>query len=161
VNRPATGVTVVATNRQARRNFEIIDSFEAGIMLRGSEVKSLREAKVTLADAYARLIAGELWLIGLHIAPYSHAAAHNGHELERDRKLLVHRAELDELRARLEQERLNLVPLSLYFKDGRAKIEIGVGRGRKLHDKRQAIAKRDADLEARRAVSAARRRHSG
>ena len=105
-------------------------------------------------------IAGELWLVGLHIAPYSHAAAHNGHELERDRKLLVHRAELDELRARLEQERLNLVPLSLYFKDGRAKIEIGVGRGRKLHDKRQAIAKRDADLEARRAVSAARRRHS-
>ena len=80
---------------------------------------------------------------------------------ERDRKLLVHRDELDELRARLEQERLNLVPLSLYFKDGRAKIEIGVGRGRKLHDKRQAIAKRDADLEARRAVSAARRRHSG
>ncbi len=151
---------VVATTAR-RRNFEIIDSFEAGIMLRGSEVKSLREAKVTLADAYARLIAGELWLVGLHIAPYSHAAAHNGHELERDRKLLVHRAELDELRARLEQERLNLVPLSLYFKDGRAKIEIGVGRGRKLHDKRQAIAKRDADLEARRAVLAARRRHSG
>src|SRR5690242_6983284 len=152
---------VVATNRQARRNFEIIDSFEAGMVLRGSEVKSLREAKVTLADAYARVVGGELWLLGLHIAPYSHAAAHNGHELERDRKLLVHRAELDSLRARLEQERLNLVPLSLYFKEGRAKIEIGVGRGRKLHDKRQAIAKRDADLEARRAVSAARRRHSG
>ena len=152
---------VVATNRQARRNFEIIDSLEAGIVLRGSEVKSLREAKVTLADAYARLIAGELWLIGLHIAPYSHAAAHNGHELERDRKLLVHRAQIDELRARLDQERLNLVPLSLYFKDGRAKVEIGVGRGRKLHDKRQAIAARDAELEARRAVSAGRRRSPG
>ena len=151
----------IAQNRAATFHYAISEQFEAGIVLRGSEVKSLREAKVTLADAYARLIAGELWLIGLHIAPYSHAAAHNGHELERDRKLLVHRAELDELRARLEQERLNLVPLSLYFKDGRAKIEIGVGRGRKLHDKRQAIAKRDADLEARRAVSAARRRHSG
>ena len=152
---------VVATNRQARRNFEIIDSLEAGIVLRGSEVKSLREAKVTLADAYARLIAGELWLIGLHIATYSHAAAHNGHELERDRKLLVHRAQIDELRARLDQERLNLVPLSLYFKDGRAKVEIGVGRGRKLHDKRQAIAARDAELEARRTPPAGRRRSPG
>jgi len=156
-----TGTKVIATNRQARRNYSVLDTIEAGIVLRGSEVKSLREAKVTLADAYARVVGGELSLLGLHIAPYSHAAAHNGHELERDRKLLVHRAELDSLRARLEQERLNLVPLSLYFKEGRAKIEIGVGRGRKLHDKRQAIAKRDADLEARRAVSAARRRHSG
>lgn len=152
---------MVATNRQARRNFEILDTFEAGIVLRGSEVKSLRESKVTLSDAYARIVDGELWLISLHISPYSHAAAHTGHVTDRDRKLLVHRHELDVLRSRLEQERLTLVPLSLYFKDGRAKLEIGVGRGRKTHDKRQLIAKRDADLEARRAVAASRRRTTG
>ena len=151
---------VVATNRQARRNFEILDSLEAGIMLRGSEVKSLREAKVTLSDAYARIVAGELWLIGLHISPYSHAAPHTGHITDRDRKLLVHRRELDLLRSRLEQEHLTLVPLSLYFKEGRAKLEIGVGKGRKTHDKRQVIAKRDADLEARRAMAANQRHDS-
>ena len=126
-------------------------------MLRGSEVKSLRESKVTLSDAYARIVAGELWLIGLHISPYSHAASHTGHLVDRDRKLLVHRDELEDLRARLDQEHLTLVPLSLYFKDGRAKLEVALARGRKTHDKRQAIAKRDADMEARKAMSVANR----
>jgi SsrA-binding protein len=152
--RPA-GTKPVASNRQARRNYDILDTFEAGIVLRGSEVKSLRESKVTLADAYARIIAGELWLIGLHIAPYSHAADQGGHDPERDRKLLVHRSELDELRARVDQERLSLVPLSLYFDRGRAKVEVGVGRGRRTYDRRQAIAKRDAEMEARRALGRA------
>lgn len=155
----ASSDPVVATNRRARHDYEILATVEAGMMLRGSEVKSLRESKVTLADAYARIVAGELWLIGLHISPYSHAAAHTGHLVDRDRKLLVHRDELEELQSRLDQEHLTLVPLSLYFKQGRAKIEIGLARGRKSHDKRQAIAKRDADLEARRAMAANRRRH--
>lgn len=152
-----TSNPVVATNRRARHDYEILQTVEAGIMLRGSEVKSLRESKVTLSDAYARIVADELWLIGLHISPYSHAASHTGHLVERDRKLLVHREELEDLQARLDQEHLTLVPLSLYFKDGRAKLEVALARGRKTHDKRQAIAKRDADMEARRAMSAANR----
>lgn len=148
---------VVASNRRARHDYEILQTVEAGIMLRGSEVKSLRESKVTLSDAYARIVADELWLIGLHISPYSHAASHTGHLVDRDRKLLVHREELEDLRGRLDQEHLTLVPLSLYFKDGRAKLEVALARGRKTHDKRQAIAKRDADMEARKAMSAANR----
>ncbi len=148
----ASGVKVVATNRQARRDYEVLDTWEAGLVLLGSEVKSLREAKVTLADAYARLIDGEAWLVGLHISPYSHAAAQGGHEPERDRKLLLKAGELAELRSRLDQERLTLVPLSLYFKDGRAKVEVGLGRGRKQFDKRQVIAEREAERETRRAM---------
>lgn len=160
MKRPDDGNKVVATNRQARRNYEILETVEVGMVLRGSEVKSLREAKVTLSDAYARVVDGELWLIGLHITPYSHAAAHTGHVPERDRKLLIHRRELQLLRSRLDQERLTLVPLSLYFKEGRAKLEVGLGRGLKTHDKRQVIAKRDAELETRRAMAASRRRSS-
>lgn len=144
--------TVVATNRQARRDFEILDTWEAGIVLQGSEVKSLRESKVTLSDAYARLVAGELWLIGLHVSPYSHAASQGGHVVDRDRKMLVHLHEIDEMRARLDQERLTLIPLSMYFKAGRCKVEVGLGRGRKEFDKRQVIAEREADREARRAM---------
>ncbi|MBS1848747.1 MAG: SsrA-binding protein SmpB [Actinobacteria bacterium] len=149
---------VIATNRQARHDYEILEEVEAGIMLAGSEVKSLREAKVTLSDAYARIIAGELWLIGLHIAPYSHAAAHTGHIVDRDRKLLVHRHQIEHLNARLAVEHLTLVPLQMRFVNGRVKVDVALARGRKLHDKRQLIAKRDADLEARRAMAAANRR---
>jgi SsrA-binding protein len=144
---------VVATNRQARRDYEILGSVEAGIVLRGSEVKALREAKVQLADAYGRLSGGEVWLHGLHIAGYSHSGRFDSHAPERERKLLLHRTEIDRLRARVDQERLSLVPLSLYFKEGRAKLELGIGRGRRQHDKRQAIAQRDADLEARREIA--------
>lgn len=152
--RPDDGRTVVATNRQARRDFEILDTLEAGIVLKGSEVKSLREAQVNLAEAYARVIDGEAWMIGLYIRPYSHAGRADGHDTERDKKLLLHRKELDKLTARFQQERLTLVPLSLYFNErGRAKVELGVGRGRKQHDKRQAIAKRDMDREAARAIA--------
>jgi SsrA-binding protein len=148
---------VVATNRQARRDYEILDYFEAGIVLRGSEVKALREAKVQLSDAYGKVSGNELWLHGLHIAGYSHAGRFDSHAPERERKLLLHRSEIDRLRARVDQERLALVPLSLYFKEGRAKVELGLGRGRRQHDKRQAIAQRDADLEARRAIARAGR----
>ena len=152
------GEQVVATNRQARRDYEILDTWEAGIVLRGSEVKSLRESKVQLNDAYARFTGRELFLVGLHIAAYSNASAQGGHELERTRKLLLHHHELEELKARVDQEHLTLVPLRLYFRDGRAKLEVGLGRGRKHFDKRQVIAQRDADLDARRAMAAARRR---
>ncbi len=149
----ASGVKVVATNRRARRDYEILDSWECGLMLQGSEVKSLRESKVQLADSYARLQGDDVWLVALHIAPYSAASTQGGHEASRDRKLLLHRSEIEEMRAKVDQERLTLVPLSLYFKDGRAKLELGLGRGRRQYDKRQAIAKRDAELEARRATS--------
>lgn len=151
------GATVVASNRRARRDYEILDTFECGIVLRGSEVKSLRDAKVQLADAHARLIAGEVWLIGLHIAAYSHSGVADSHPFERDRKLLLNRKEIDRIAARLQTERLALVPLTLYFKDGRAKLELGVGRGRKNYDKRQVVAQRDAARDVDRSMAAARR----
>lgn len=147
----------MATNRQARRNYDILETVEAGLVLRGSEVKSLREAKVSLADTYARIVDGEAWLIGLHIAPYSHASSQTRLDANRDRKLLLHRRELEVLRSRIDQDRLTLVPLALYFSDGRAKVELALGRGRKLYDKRSVIAARDAEREARRALADARR----
>ena len=140
---------VVASNRRARRDFEIIDEYEAGLVLVGSDVKSLRESYVTLAEAYARMANGELWLQSLHIAPYSHAGAAAGHDPDRPKKLLLHRGELNRIKARLEQDRLTVVPLSLYFKQGRAKVLIGIARGRRRSDKRQAIAEQDARREAR------------
>lgn len=151
------GTTVVASNRQARRDYEIIDTWECGIMLRGSEVKSLREARVTLNDAFARFEGRDLYLVGLHINAYSNASAQGGHELDRTRKLLAHRHELEEMHHRVTQEHLTLVPLSLYFKDGRAKLEIGLGRGLKHYDKRQVIARREADRDAQRAMAARNR----
>ncbi len=143
----------IASNRQARRDYEILDTLECGIMLRGSEVKALREAKVQLADAYGRIDGREMWLHGLHIASYSHSGGFDSHLPERPRKLLAHRSEIDRLKPRVDQEHLALVPLSMYFKDGRAKVEIALGRGRKQHDKRQAIAQRDAAMEARKAMA--------
>jgi len=153
------GVKVIASNRHARRDYDLSDSVEAGIVLQGSEVKSLRESKVTIADAYARIDQGEAWLVGLHIAPWRTSSADTGHEAERRRKLLLHRDELDRLRARIDQERLTLVPVSLYFKEGRAKIELALGKPRRKGDKRQVIAERDAEREAQRAMSRARRRN--
>jgi SsrA-binding protein len=149
------GTTTIATNRSARHDFFIEDTFEAGLVLRGSEVKSLRESKVQVVEAFGLLDNGELWLHNLHIAPYSHSQSHSGHEPLRRRKLLMHRREIDRIEARLKQERLSIVPLRLYFKDGRAKIEIGLGKGKKNVDKRQDIAKRDADREAQREVGRA------
>ncbi|MGI9595381.1 MAG: SsrA-binding protein SmpB [Acidimicrobiales bacterium] len=146
-------VKMVATNKLARRNYEIIETYEAGIQLRGAEVKSLRESNVTINDAYARFEDGELWLVSLHIAPYSRASTHVPTDATRKRKLLMHRYELDRLRSRTDQDKLTLVPMALYFKDSRAKLELGLGRGRKTVDKRQLIAKRDADREARRELA--------
>lgn len=153
-----SGVKVIATNRRARRDYEISETLEAGIVLRGSEVKSLRESKVTLGDAYGRLEGGEVFLLGLHIGQYSRASDQGTHETERRRKLLLHRREIERLRIRVDHEQQQIVPLQLYFKDGRAKLEIGIGRGRKTVDKRHAIAERDANREAERAMARHRRR---
>ena len=152
-----SGTKLIAANRRARRNYEVLETVEAGLVLRGSEVKSLRAAHVQLGDAYARIDGGEAWLVSMHIAPYDHAQSHSGHEPDRRRKLLLHRSELDRLRAIVDEQHLSLIPLSMYWKDGRAKVELALARGRRTYDKRQALAERDAAREAARAVARAGR----
>ena len=162
-NKPGiTGVEkkIVATNRRARRDYEITDTFECGMVLRGSEVKSLRESQVQMTEAYGRIDDGEMWLLGLNISPYAATgSASFGHIPDRHRKLLLHRTELDRIQARVQRQRLALIPLSIYFIGGRAKVEIGIGRGKKEFDRRQDIARRDADREAERAMSRANHRN--
>ena len=147
-----SGDRTVASNRRARHDYDIIDTFECGIVLQGSEVKSLREGKAQLSDAYARVSDGELWLFGVHIPPWQFATGFGAHDPDRRRKLLVHRKQIDELLGQTTQQALTLIPLSLYFKDGKAKVQLALARGRKLHDKRQAILARDAGREAARAA---------
>jgi SsrA-binding protein len=151
------GTKVVATNRSARHDYSILDTVEAGIMLRGSEVKSLREAQVQIKEAHVRFEKGEAWMVGMHIAPYLGNATHDVLEPDRKRKLLLHRNELDKLRMRVDVERLSLIPLSIYFKDGRAKVELALARGRSKGDKRQAIAERDSRMEMEKAMGRARK----
>jgi SsrA-binding protein len=153
----SSGTTLIAANRRARRNYEILETVEAGLVLRGSEVKSLRDGHAQIGDAFARFEGDEAWLLSMHIGVYSHAQEHSGHEPERRRKLLLHRSELDRLRHIVDEQHLSLVPLSLYFKDGRAKVELALARGRKTYDKRQLLAERDAEREARRAIARAGR----
>jgi len=152
------GRTVVASNRRARHDYSILDVIETGIALVGTEVKSLRAGKVVLKDAYARVDGGELWLVGVHVAPYEQADGFGGHDPERARKLLAHRDEITAFGERVQRESLTLVPLSIYFRNGRAKVELALARGRRTHDKRHAIAERDASREAERAMAARRRR---
>ena len=142
----------MASNRKARHDFSILDVFEAGLVLVGSEVKSLRDSKVQLADAYAYIDGGECWLRGVHIAPYTFAHGFGAHDPDRPRKLLLHRNELVRLSARVNQERLTLVPLSIYFKDGRAKVELALAKGRTHADRRHAMAEQDAKREMARAL---------
>lgn len=148
-----SGRKVIATNRRARHDFEILDTWECGLVLHGSEVKSLRESTVQIGEAYGRVRGGEAWLHSLHISPYSHASDAFAHDPDRPRKLLLHRRQIDEIGDRLDRENLTLVPLALYFSGGRAKIEMGLARRKHRSDKRADIAKRDADREARRAMS--------
>lgn len=143
---------VVITNRRARHEYDIGDTFEAGIVLAGTEVKSLRAGRGSLQDAFGRIENGEAWLYQMHIPPYEHGS-HWNMEPRRKRKLLLHRWEIDKLRGALDQKGFALVPLSVYFDRGYAKVELGLGKGKKLYDKREAIAKRDAQLEERRALS--------
>jgi SsrA-binding protein len=140
---------VVADNRRARFNYEIGETFEAGIVLTGTEVKSLRQGRASLVDAYAAVQDGELWMFGAHIPEYTEGTWNN-HTPRRARKLLMHKAEIVKLTVKLKEGGLALVPLQLYFKDGHAKVELGLGKGRKSYDKRQVLAKRDADNEMRR-----------
>jgi SsrA-binding protein len=141
----------VATNRQASYRYNFLDKFEAGMVLTGTEVKSLRGGKAQLKDGYASIKDGELWLFNVHIPPYAPASREN-HEPERQRKLLVHRKELDALAAKVAERGLTLVPTRLYFSDGRAKVEIALARGKDVGDKRQAIKEREMKREMERSI---------
>jgi SsrA-binding protein len=141
----------VATNRQARYRYELLDSWEAGLMLTGTEVKSLRDGKVQLKDGYAAVKDGEVWLHNVHIPPYGPAAREN-HDPDRSRKLLLHRREIERLAAQARERGLTIVPTRLYFSDGRAKVEIALARGKDVGDKRQAIKERELKREMERAI---------
>jgi SsrA-binding protein len=151
------GTKLIASNRRARFDFAIFDTVEAGLVLTGSEVKSLRLGHVQLADGFARYQDGELWLEGVHVAPYSFATDTGAHDPDRRRKLLLHRDEIERLQARVAQERLAIVPLRLYFRDGRAKVELGLGKGRRKGDRRQVLAERDSQREIERALGRQRK----
>ena len=140
---------VVATNRKARHNYSILETFEAGVALMGTEVKSLRDGQASLADAFATVDDGEIWLRNLHIPEY-HAGSWTNHAPRRNRKLLLHRSQIDNLIGKIRDGNLTLVPLSLYFTDGKVKVELALARGKQTHDKRQDMAKRDADREVTR-----------
>lgn len=144
-------IKVVTTNRRARRNYTITDTFEAGIALLGSEVKSLRQGKMELKDSYAHVQKGEVFLVGAHISPYDFAHE-GGHEPERERKLLLHRREIDRIAGALAEKGLTLVPLQVYFKGGNAKVELGLGKGRSTYDKRQNLRDREHEREMDRAT---------
>jgi SsrA-binding protein len=145
----------VATNRRARHDYEILDTVEAGLVLEGSEVKSLRDGRANIKDSFAHVKDGEVWIIGLYIAPYSFSRG-GGHDPERTRKLLLNRREIDRIAGQLAEKGLTLIPLRLYFRDGKAKLELGLARGRRTVDKRHAIREREQKREMERAV---RRRH--
>ncbi len=150
--KPPQGASI-AQNRRARHDYDILAKFEAGIVLTGSEIKSVRDHKVQLQGAYARLKGegDEAWLLDAHIAPYANAG-YTGHNPTRERKLLLHRKELTRIHELLAEKGLTLIPLAMYFKNGRAKIELGVGRGLKNYDKREKIAERDATRDIQRAL---------
>ena len=149
-------VKLVARNRRARFEYEILDTLEAGIALRGPEVKSLRAGKANLSDAYAVIRGGEVFLHGVHISPYAQAGRENPEPL-RVRKLLLHRAEIGRLAGQVAERGLTLVPLRLYFRNGRAKVELAVARGKRRYDKRQTIRRREEEREMQRATRGRRR----
>ncbi len=140
---------MVISNRRARHEYHIEETFDAGIALVGTEVKSIRAGRANLQDAFCRVENGEVWLYNMHVNPYEHGTHWNA-EPRRKRKLLLHRKEIDQLRGHMEQKGLALIPLSLYFQHGFAKLELGLGRGKKLYDKREDIARRDVEREQRR-----------
>jgi|SRR6185312_4841261 SsrA-binding protein len=141
----------VASNRYASHRYELLDRVECGIALRGTEVKALRDGGAQLKDGYVAIREGELWLHSVHIPPYAPAAREN-HEPERDRKLLAHRAEIERLQGRVAERGLTLVPTRIYFRDGRAKVEIALARGKDLYDKRHAIREREVKRDMERAL---------
>jgi SsrA-binding protein len=150
----------VAVNRKARPNYTITDTFEAGLVLTGTEIKSIRAGKANLSDAYARVEKGEAWLVGAHIAPFEQGNRYN-HEPRRDRKLLLHRTEIDQLMGRAQAKGLTVVPLRMYITDkGRAKLELGLARGKQLYDRRRDLAERQSRREMERELADATRGRS-
>ena len=143
------GEKIITTNRKARYEYEIIDKWETGIVLLGTEVKALRAGRANLKDSHANIKDGEIYLLNTHISPYSHGNLNN-HDPLRIRKLLMHKKEIKKLIGKVEGKGLTLIPLKLYFKNGRAKVQLALARGKKLYDKRQDIAKRDSDRDLRR-----------
>lgn len=142
-------VKVVATNRKARHEYFILDTYEAGISLQGSEIKSIRAGQISLAEAYVQLDGKQAWLVEAHVAPYEQASHYN-HEPRRPRKLLLHKSEIRAIWDDVRKKGVTVIPLQVYLKEGRAKVEIAVARGKKLYDKRQDIARRDAERELQR-----------
>ena len=149
-------IKVITHNRKAYHNYQMLESIEAGIALTGTEIKSIREGRVSLAEAYVRPEKNELWLLNAHIARYD-PGSYMGHEPVRPRKLLLHRKEINILESKVAERGLTLVPTRLYLKDSHAKLEVSLGRGKKLYDKRETIAKRDSDREMERVVKTGRR----
>jgi SsrA-binding protein len=148
----SNGYKMVATNRKAFHDYFIEEEVEAGIQLVGSEIKSIREGKVNLRDAYARIENDELWLVGGHISPYQQAGEYFNHDPDRPRKLLVHRKQIDMMRQKQEAAGYTLVPVRLKLVRGKAKVDIGIAKGKKLYDKRQTLAERDAKRQMERAL---------
>jgi SsrA-binding protein len=147
----ASGEKLIAENRKARHEYHLLERHEAGLVLTGSEVKSLREGQAQLQRAFADIRDGELWLVGSHIATYEQAGLQN-HDPDRDRKLLLHRREIDSLKGKVQEKGFTLVPTRLYFKNGRAKVEVALAKGKDVRDKRRDIARRDLDREVQRAL---------
>jgi SsrA-binding protein len=150
-----TGTKLVAENRRARHDYHLTDRYEAGVVLTGTEVKSLRDGRADLARSYADVRDGEVWLVGSHIATYDEGNVAN-HDPDRDRKLLLHRKEIESLYGKVRERGFTLVPTKLYFKDGRAKVELALARGKETRDKRRDIARRDADRQIERALKSRR-----
>src|SRR5215211_9483992 len=144
----------VADNRKARHDYFIDENYEAGLALTGSEIKSVRAGRVNLRGSYARIVNGEVWLYDVHISPYEQSGTYFNHEPTRPRKLLLHRREIERIAGQVERQGFTLVPLRLYFKGRRAKIELGLARGKKLYDKREDMAKREANRDIQRALKA-------
>lgn len=144
--------SVIASNRRARFDYVFDEEYEAGIVLTGSEVKSLRAGQVQLREAYGLVRRGEVWLMGMHIAPYE-MARHGGHDAKRERKLLLHGREIERITSRVQERGLTIVPVRMYWKNGRVKVLIGIGRGARRYDKRQKLKAREMEREARRAMS--------
>ncbi|MFF0226098.1 SsrA-binding protein SmpB [Streptomyces sp. NPDC004629] len=154
------GRKLIAQNKKARHDYHILDTFEAGLVLTGTEVKSLRQGRASLVDGFVQLDAREAWLYNVHVPEYTQGTWTN-HSARRKRKLLLHRAEIEKLEAKAQETGHTIVPLALYFKDGRAKIEIALAKGKKEYDKRQTLREKQDRREADRAVAAARRRQRG
>ena len=152
MSKNSEGYKIVSDNRKARYLYEILETYEAGIALQGTEVKSIRAGKVNLQDAYALIRGGEAWLFNAHISPFEKASGYFNHDPRRTRKLLLHREQINKLLGQVEQKGLTLVPLKMYLKKGRVKVDIAVGRGKKLHDKREDIRQRDDKRTMERAM---------